>query len=76
MVETAFGLQYKHDDHTTANQFIDEQLEKINSQALFALEQDRLKMIRVLLATRVALWQQRMERIWIWKYFLISLGYF
>ena len=53
MVEMAFGLPYKHDDHTTAIQFIDAQLEKINSQAVFAREQDRLEMIRVLHAARV-----------------------
>ena len=53
MVEMAFGLPYKHDDHTKAIQFIDAQLEKINSQAVFAREQDRLEMIRVLHAARV-----------------------
>ena len=53
MVEMAFGLPYKQDDHTTAMQFIDAQLEKINSQAVFAREQDRLEMIRVLHAARV-----------------------
>ena len=30
MVEMAYGLPYKEDDHTTAMQFIDVQLEKIN----------------------------------------------
>ena len=44
MVEMAYGLQYKHDDHPTAIQFIDAQLEKINSQAVFGREQDRLEM--------------------------------
>ena len=40
MVEMAPGLvAYKHDDHTTAIQFIDAQLEKINSRAVFAREQ-------------------------------------
>ena len=34
-------------------QFIDAQLEKINSQAVFAREQDRLEMIRTLHAARV-----------------------
>ena len=53
MVKMAFGLPYKHDDHTTAIQSIDAQLEKINSQAVFAREQDRLEMIRVLHAARV-----------------------
>ena len=53
MVEMAFGLPYKQDDHTTAMQFIDAQLEKINSQAVFAREQDRLEMIRTLHAARV-----------------------
>ena len=45
MVEMAYGLPYKEDDHPTAIQFIDAQLEKINSQAVFGREQDRLKMI-------------------------------
>ena len=53
MVEMAFGLPYKQDDHTTAIQFIDAQWEKINLQAVFAREQDRLEMIRVLHAARV-----------------------
>ena len=53
MVEMAYGLQYKHDDHTTAIQFINAQLEMINSQAVFAREQDRLEMIRILHAARV-----------------------
>ena len=53
MVEMAFGLPYKDEDHTTAVQFIDAQLEKINSQAVFAREQDRLEMIRILHAARV-----------------------
>ena len=53
MVEMAVGLPYKQEDHTTAMQFIDAQLEKINSQAVFAREQDRLEMIRVLHAARV-----------------------
>ena len=53
MVEMAYGLPYKEDDHTTAIQFIDAPLEKINSQAVFGREQDRLEMIRVLLAARV-----------------------
>ena len=53
MVEMAHGLQYKHEDHTTAIKFIDAQLEKINSQAVFAREHERLEMIRVLHAARV-----------------------
>ena len=53
MVEMAFGLPYKQDDHTTAMQFIDAQLERINSQAVFAREQDRLAMIRTLHAAHV-----------------------
>ena len=53
MVEMAYGLPYKHDDHKTAINFIDAQLEKINSQAVFAREQDRLEMIRILHAARV-----------------------
>ena len=53
MVEMAHGLPYKEDDHTTAIQFIDAQLEKIKSQAVFGREQDRLEMIRVLHAARV-----------------------
>ena len=53
MVEMAHGLPYKEEDHTTAIQFIDAQLEKINSQAVFGREQDRLEMIRILHAARV-----------------------
>ena len=53
MVEMAYGLPYKDEDHMTAIQFIDVQLEKINSQAVFGREQDRLEMIRVLHAARV-----------------------
>ena len=52
----AYGLRLsKDDDHTTAIDLIDAQLEKINSQAVFAREQDRLdsEMIRVLHAARV-----------------------
>ena len=41
MIEMVYGLSYKEDDHTTAIMFIDAQLEKINSQAVFAREQDR-----------------------------------
>ena len=53
MVEMAFGLPYKHEDHTTAIQFIYAQLETFNLQAVFAQEQDRLEMIRVLHAARL-----------------------
>jgi hypothetical protein len=42
MVKMTYGLQYKYEDHTTAIMFIDEQLEKINSHASFAREQDWL----------------------------------
>ena len=53
MIEMAYGLSYKEDDQTTAIMFIDAHLEKINSQAVFAREQDRLEMIRILHAARV-----------------------
>ena len=53
MVEMVYGLPYKHDDHTTAIMFIDAQLEKFNSQAVFASEQDRLEMIRIMHAACV-----------------------
>ena len=53
MVEMAHGLPYKDEDHTTAIQFIDVQLERINSQAVFGREHERLEMIRVLHAARV-----------------------
>ena len=53
MVEMAYGLQYKYEDHITALQLINAQWEKINSQANFAREQDRLDMIRILHASRV-----------------------
>ena len=49
----ACHTSYKEDDHTTAIMFIEGQLEKINSQAVFAREQDRLDMIRILHAARV-----------------------
>ena len=53
MIEVAYGLSCKEDDHTTAILFIDAHFEKINSQAVFAREQDRLEMIRILHAARV-----------------------
>ena len=53
MVEMAYGLPYKDEDHTTAIQFIDAQLERINSQTVFAHEHERLEMIRILHAARV-----------------------
>ena len=53
MVEMAFGLPYKHEDHTTAINLIDAQLEQIDSQVTFAREKDRLEMIRILHAARV-----------------------
>ncbi len=40
-------------DHKAAIMFIDAQLEKINSQALFAKEQDQLEMMMILHAVRV-----------------------
>ena len=71
MVEMASGLPYKHDDHTTAIQFIDAQLEKINSQAVFGREQDRLEMIRVLHTACVEAGDGKdLEKFWTWKYFL------
>ncbi len=38
MVEMAYGLQYKQENHTTALQFIDALLEIIKTQANFARE--------------------------------------
>ena len=69
MIEMAYGLSYKEDNHTTAIMFINAQSEKINSQAVFAREQDRLKMIWILHAARVEVGE--MERIWILNYSLI-----
>ncbi len=48
MIEMAYCLPYKYEDHTTAVLFIDAQLEKINAHASLAREQDRLEMIRIL----------------------------
>jgi hypothetical protein len=48
MVEMAYGLPYKYEDHTTALQLMNALLEKINSQANFAWEQDQLVIIRIL----------------------------
>ena len=53
MIEISHGLPYKQDDHTTAINLIDVQLEKVNSQTNFAREQDRLRLIRILHAIRV-----------------------
>ena len=53
MIEMAYGLPYKHDNHTTAINLINAQWEKIYSQATSAREQDRLEMIRTLHAARV-----------------------
>ena len=57
VIEMAYGLLYKHDDHTTSINPIDAQLEKINSQAR---EQDRLEMITVLPLVR----SLEMESAW------------
>ena len=46
-------IAIQHDNHTTAIDLIDAQLEKINSQITIAREQDRLAMIRIVLAARV-----------------------
>ena len=53
MIEMTYCLPYKYEDHTTAIKFIDAQLEKINSHASFAREQDWLEMIRILQPARV-----------------------
>ncbi len=55
MIELAYVLPYKHDNHwhTTEIDLIDAQLQKINIKVTFAREQDRLKMIRILHAARV-----------------------
>ncbi len=45
MVGMTYGFLYKHEDQVTAIMFIDAQLEKINSQASFAEEQDLIEMI-------------------------------
>ncbi len=44
MVNMAYGLPYKHDNHTTAINLNDVQLGKINLQVTFAKEQDILEM--------------------------------
>jgi hypothetical protein len=53
MIEMAYGLPYKHDNHTTAINLIDAHLEKSNSQTTFAREQDMLEMTRILHTIRV-----------------------
>ena len=53
MVKMAYGLPFKHDDHTTAINLINAQLEKINAQKVFAREKDGLEMIIILHAARV-----------------------
>ena len=67
MIELAYGLSYKHDDQTTAITFIDTQLEQISSQkqAIFAREQDRLEMRRILHAAHV---EAGNGKIWILNY--------
>jgi hypothetical protein len=63
MVAIAYGLPYKHEDHTTAIILIDAQLKNMNSKAIFAKEQDQLEMIRILLV-----WKPEEERLWTLKY--------
>jgi hypothetical protein len=53
MVEMVCCLPYKYEDHTPAINLIDAQLEKINSWVIFAREQDRLELMRILHAARV-----------------------
>jgi hypothetical protein len=53
MIKMIYGLQYKYEDHTTAIRFIDAQLEKINTHASFAIEEDLLKMFQTPHAARV-----------------------
>jgi hypothetical protein len=45
-------LPYKHDDHTTAINLIDGQLEKINLQVTFAREQDKALSAQVRMCAR------------------------
>ncbi len=47
VIDMAFGLQFKHDYHTTAINRINAQLEEINLQVTFASEQGRLEMTHV-----------------------------
>ncbi len=42
MIKMIYDLPYKSEDHMTAIWFIDAQLEKINTHASFAREEDRL----------------------------------
>ncbi len=48
MIKMAYRLPYTHDDHKTAINVIEAQLEKIHWQTNFAQEQDRLKVVRIL----------------------------
>jgi hypothetical protein len=48
MVEMAYGLPYKHEDTTVAINLVDAQLEQYLYQSLFARDQDRFEMMRIL----------------------------
>ncbi len=48
MVEMAYGQPHKHEDSTVAINLVDAQLEQDLSQSLFARDQDRFEMMRIL----------------------------
>ncbi len=48
MGEMAYGLPYQHEDSTVAINLVNAQLEQALSQSLFARDQDRFEMIRIL----------------------------
>ena len=75
MVEMAYGLPYKHDDHTTAINLINSQWERINLQHIFAREQDQFEMIRILHAECVVpQLRQAMAKFWALNYCSIKGG--
>jgi hypothetical protein len=53
MVEMAYGLSYKHEDSTVANNLVNAQLEQDLSQSLFSRNQDQFEMMRILNEERV-----------------------
>jgi hypothetical protein len=55
----AHGLNYKHEEHTTAVNLINTQLEKIDLQTHFTREQDRLEIIRYCMQN---MWRPAMAR--------------
>jgi hypothetical protein len=53
MIEMTYGLPYQHEDSTVAINLVNTQLERDLSQSLFARDQDRFEMIKILNEERV-----------------------